>query len=54
MTENEGMNINKVRIADVREAGEELTEAEQDKVTGGGGPYGPCPSCGSNPCACGG
>jgi hypothetical protein len=53
MPENENIEINKVHIADVREAGEELTEAEQDKVTGGGGGYGPCPACGGNPCACG-
>jgi hypothetical protein len=51
----EEIEINKIRIADVQNAaGDELTEAEQEKVTGGGGGYGPCPSCGSNPCACGG
>jgi len=49
MADNE---IKKIEIADVRGA-DELTEAEQEKVTGGGG-YGPCPSCGSSPCACGG
>ena len=50
MAENE---IKKVEIADVH-AADEQTEAEQEKITGGGGPYGPCPSCGSNPCCCGG
>jgi len=44
--------IKKIEIADVHGA-DELTEAEQEKITGGGG-YGPCPSCGSSPCACGG
>lgn len=35
------LEINKLKIADVQNAvSEELTEAEQDKVTGGGGPYG--------------
>lgn len=36
------IEINKVQISDAQEAGraEELTEAEQDKVTGGGGYYG--------------
>lgn len=48
----EELEINKVRIADVQS--DELTEAEQEKVTGGGGGYGPCPSCGGQPCACGG
>ena len=44
--------IDKVRIADVRQS-DELTETEQEKVTGGGGGYGPCPGCGSQPCCCG-
>ena len=40
MPENEKIEVNKVEIADVHEAGEELTEAEQGKVAGGGGgPY---------------
>jgi hypothetical protein len=32
----EKIEIDKVQIADVQNAGEELTEAEQEKVTGGG------------------
>jgi hypothetical protein len=53
MAENEKFEINKVRIADVQSgASDELTEAEQEKVTGGGG-YG-CPTCAPNPCSCGG
>ena len=36
----EKIEINRVPIADVQDAvSEELTEAEQEKVTGGGGPY---------------
>jgi hypothetical protein len=46
------IEINKVRIADVQQ-NDELTEAEQEKVTGGGGGYGPCPACGAQPCGCG-
>jgi hypothetical protein len=38
MAENEKLEINKVEIADIH--AEELTEAEQEKVTGGGGGYG--------------
>ncbi|MCU1237178.1 MAG: hypothetical protein JWP63_5145 [Candidatus Solibacter sp.] len=34
--EKEKIEIEKVQIADVSEIGEELTEAEQEKVTGGG------------------
>jgi hypothetical protein len=49
----EEIEINKVRIADVQQS-DELTEAEQEKVTGGGGGYGPCPSCGGQPCCCDG
>jgi len=51
MAEDEKLEIKKVHIAEVQ--GYELTEAEQEKITGGGGPYGPCPACGGNPCACG-
>jgi hypothetical protein len=36
MVENEKIEINKVQIADVHEAESELTQAEQDKVSGGG------------------
>jgi hypothetical protein len=43
------LEINKVRIADVQQ-NDELTEAEQEKVTGGGGNYGVCPACGGQPC----
>jgi hypothetical protein len=52
MAENEKIEIDAVRIADV--AGDELSEAEQEKVTGGGGGYGPCPSCGGYTCFCNG
>lgn len=38
MQEKEKFEIEQVKIADV--AAEELTEAEQEKVTGGGGAYG--------------
>jgi hypothetical protein len=38
MAENEKLEIKKVQIADIHP--EELTEAEQEKVTGGGGAYG--------------
>jgi hypothetical protein len=51
MSEHEELEIKKVHIADVH--GDELTESEQEKITGGGG-YGPCPSCGSSPCTCNG
>ncbi|HXS93147.1 MAG TPA: hypothetical protein VN736_01000 [Candidatus Limnocylindrales bacterium] len=54
MAEDEKLEIKKVHIADVSGAGDELTEAEQEKVTGGGGGYGPCPACGCSPCACNG
>jgi hypothetical protein len=49
----EDIKINKVTIADVKSTvSDELTEAEQEKVTGGGN-YG-CPKCGGSPCLCGG
>jgi hypothetical protein len=46
MMDNEKLEIERVQIADVRDAGDELTEAEQEKVTGGGN-YGGSDSDGS-------
>ncbi len=36
MSDKEKNEIDQLQIGDVSEIGEELTEAEQDKVTGGG------------------
>lgn len=41
MAEKDDLEINKVQIADVQKSdSEELTESEQEKVSGGGGAYG--------------
>ena len=41
MAEKDELEINKVQIADVQKSdSDELTEAEQEKVSGGGGAYG--------------
>ncbi len=45
MADNEKLDIKKVEIADIH--ADELTEAEQEKVTGGGGAYGEDPSVGT-------
>lgn len=38
MPENDKLEIEKIQIADVHS--DELTETEQEKITGGGGGYG--------------
>ena len=56
MADPTNKQIKKVHIADLGESqdGGDLDQSQLEDVSGGGGGYGACPSCGCQPCACGG